>query len=113
MGISFHIVQPVCYSSPQYRFAMSTLDILAHYMAISHEEIIAIIQYIDSPANGIAMQSDYHDFFDDFDLCLIPADVRLLSFLYANVGNNERTCSKTTYIQLNSTSTRSLLAFLP
>jgi hypothetical protein len=55
---------------------MSTLDILAHYMAIPHEDVVAIIQGIDSPANGIAMQGDYHVSFDRFEICLIPTEVR-------------------------------------
>jgi hypothetical protein len=62
---------------------MSTLDILAHYMAIPHHDIVAIIQNIDTPANGIAMQIDHHDAFDSFEICLVPTEVRdtFVSFL--------------------------------
>jgi hypothetical protein len=55
---------------------MSTLDILAHYMAIPHEDVVAIIQGIDSPANGIAMEMNSHVSFDQFEICLTPTEVR-------------------------------------
>jgi hypothetical protein len=51
---------------------MSTLDILALYTNISHEEVLDIVRNIDSPSNGITMQSDWHDAFDDFLACLVP-----------------------------------------
>ena len=59
---------------------MSTLDILALYTNINHEEVLEIVKNIDSPSNGIIMQGDWHDSFDDFDVCLVPIPNVSLSF---------------------------------
>ena len=65
---------------------MSTLDILAHYTSINHESVVDIIQNIDSPSNGIAMQSDWHESFDNFELCLaLASDVSLAPYYFSYV----------------------------
>ena len=70
------------YHKYKHRFAMSTLDILALYTNINHEEVLDIVRNIDSPSNGISMQADWHDAFDEFIVCLVPiTNVRLSFFL--------------------------------
>jgi HNH endonuclease len=69
--LSFFVTYLSCDSYNKYRFAMSTLDILAHYTSINQETVVEIVQNIDSPSNGIAMQSDWHTFFDIFEVCLV------------------------------------------
>jgi hypothetical protein len=63
---------------------MSTLDILSHYAAISSTDVQNIIMNIDSPSNGIALEGNYHDYFDLFLICFVPTPVRLQPFLHTS-----------------------------
>ena len=53
---------------------MKTLDILAMYTSLNHEEVVKIVENIDSPSNGIIMEHNWHTSFDEFDICLVPVD---------------------------------------
>jgi hypothetical protein len=53
---------------------MNTLDILAMYTSLNHEEVVDIVKNIDSPSNGIIMEHNWHWSFDQFEICLEPVD---------------------------------------
>jgi len=55
----------------RYRFAISSLDILANYTALTYDDII---DGIDNPANCIAMEMNVHRSFREFEISLIPAE---------------------------------------
>jgi hypothetical protein len=59
-------------------------------MAISHEDVVTIVKDIDSPANGIAMEMNYEEYFDDFRLCLVPTEVRLRHLEFPLIHRNWR-----------------------
>jgi hypothetical protein len=51
-------------------------------MALTYDDVVAIIKGIDSPANGIAMEMNTHRSFDEFEISLIPTESISSSNMY-------------------------------
>ncbi|KAK0442443.1 hypothetical protein EV421DRAFT_1904213 [Armillaria borealis] len=53
---------------------MTTWDIVRNYMALTDEEMEAIVPIIDDPNNGIGFEPNCHDSFDEFLFSLHPME---------------------------------------
>ena len=60
----------------QYLSALRTFDILRNYAAMPVESIEDIARIIDDPSNGMMLQIDARDGFDEFLWSLKATDVR-------------------------------------
>ncbi len=61
---------------------MTTWDIIQNYMALTDEEMEAIVPTIDDPSNGIGFEHNCHKSFDSFKFSLTATEVCISFCLY-------------------------------
>ncbi len=65
---------------------MTTWDIIRNYMALTDEEMEAIVPTIDDPSNGISFEPNCRDSFDEFSFSLHATEVsHLVTCFYIEI----------------------------
>ena len=62
----------------QYKSAVTTFDILRNFTRLSAQTLEQLTAELDNPLNGMTLQSDAHDAFDEFDWCLRKTEVSFI-----------------------------------